>query len=142
DDKESEEEVDEVTEEVLEPEDIRRFARQLVKRIRLCIGNIRSTRAIIDFVHDQAKRCEPSIDVSLVPDFEIRWNTTFIMINRFISYRSIIDTINSQPFKVPDLGIPQQMKMASKQFEFTNDDWYRIDDLRSVLRPFLVSTNI
>ncbi|CAF4909986.1 unnamed protein product, partial [Rotaria magnacalcarata] len=32
------------------------------------------------------------------------------------------------------------MKLASKKFEFTNDDWSRLKDLQTVLKPFFKAT--
>ncbi|CAF5108907.1 unnamed protein product, partial [Rotaria magnacalcarata] len=62
------------------------------------------------------------------------------MIDRFSNHRFIIDNINSQPFKVPDISSVQRMKLASKKFEFTNDDWSRLKDLQTVLKPFFKAT--
>jgi hypothetical protein len=78
----------------------------------------------------------------LITDLEIRWNTTFIMINRFINYRSIIDNINSQPFKIPHINTTQQLKIGSKKFEFTNNDWSQLKDLHEALGPFFLTTSI
>ena len=64
------------------------------------------------------------------------------MIDRFITYRSTIDNINSQPFKIPHISTTQQIKLSSKQFEFTDDDWRKIDDLHSILKPFFTATRV
>lgn len=122
--------------------DHRLFVRRLIKRVRACINNIRSTRAVIDYVKRKAKANDPPIKSILTTDFEIRWNTTFIMINRFINYCSIIDNINSQPFKIPHISTKQRIKIGSKQFEFTNDDWCKLEDLHKALRPFFMTTSI
>ncbi|CAF3586880.1 unnamed protein product [Rotaria socialis] len=113
---------------------------RLIHRVRACVINVRSTRAICDYVKTQGKSNEPPIKAGLATDFEIRWNTTFIMIDRFSNHRFIIDNINSQPFKVPDINSAQRMKLASKKFEFTNDDWSRLKDLQTVLKPFFKAT--
>ncbi|CAF5220627.1 unnamed protein product, partial [Rotaria magnacalcarata] len=64
------------------------------------------------------------------------------MINRFTDYRSIIDDINSRPHQIPYLNPSQRPKFGSKNFEFTNDNWCQIHDLKKVLEPFMVSTNV
>jgi hypothetical protein len=123
-------------------EGLRLLVRRLIKRVRACVNNIRSTRAIIDYVKQKAKATDPPIKSTLVTDFVIRWNTTFIMTNRFINYRSIIDNINSQPLKIPHISTTQQTKIGSKRFEFINDDWCKLNDLQDVLKPFFVTTSI
>jgi len=134
--------------EALEDEDLnqlqdhRVFVLRLLKRVRACITNIRSIRAIIDYVKEKAKANDPPIKSNLITDLEIRWNTTFVMIHRFINYRYIIDNINSQPFKIPHLNTTQQITIGSKKFEFTNNDWSQLKDLHNALEPFFIATSI
>ncbi|CAF1627247.1 unnamed protein product [Rotaria magnacalcarata] len=125
-----------------ENENIHCLVSTLVKRIRACVGNIRSTRASVEYTKKKAKSMDPPVKYTLITDIEIRWNTTFIMINRFTDYRSIIDDINSRPHQIPYLNPSQRPKFGSKNFEFTNDNWCQIHDLKKVLEPFMVSTNV
>ncbi|CAF3879758.1 unnamed protein product, partial [Rotaria magnacalcarata] len=125
-----------------ENENIHCLVSTLVKRIRACVGNIRSTRASVEYTKKKAKSMDPPVKYTLITDIEIRWNTTFIMINRFTDYRSIIDDINSRPHQIPYLNPSQGLKFGSKNFEFTNDNWCQIHDLKNVLEPFMVSTNV
>ncbi|CAF4015124.1 unnamed protein product, partial [Rotaria sp. Silwood1] len=60
---------------------------------------------------------------------------------RVKNYRLIIDDINSRPFQIPNTSSTQQLKIGSKQFEFTNNDWSRIVDLHEILKPFMAATN-
>ncbi|CAF2051486.1 unnamed protein product [Rotaria magnacalcarata] len=115
---------------------------ELIQRIRACVSNVRGIRAVNDYVIRKARSNDPPIKSNLVTDFEIRWNTTFIMIDRFVIYRSIIDDINSRPFKIAHITSTQQVKLGSKEFEFNNDEWNRINDLHTVLKPFLIATKI
>ncbi|CAF4130044.1 unnamed protein product, partial [Rotaria magnacalcarata] len=129
-------------EQLLQPENIHYLLIRLVKRIRSCIVNIRCTRAVSDYVKREAKSIDPPIKAGLVTDLEIRWNTTFIMIDRFNTHRSIVDDINSRPFKIAHTSSAQQIKLGSKAFEFTNNDWFRITDLHTILKPFMMATTI
>ncbi|CAF1270327.1 unnamed protein product [Rotaria sordida] len=129
-------------EQLVQPENVQYLVRRLLKRIRSCIKNIRSTRAVYDYVKKKAKLNDPPIRSELITDFEIRWNTTFIMIDRFKTYRLITDDINSRPFKIGNISTTQQLKLGSKEFEFTNDDWCRITDLHTTLKPFFIATSI
>ncbi|CAF4302313.1 unnamed protein product, partial [Adineta steineri] len=127
---------------LIDLQNIRAQTRRLVDRIRDCISNINSTRAIIDYVQRQEKLHDPQITSTLVTDIEIRWNTTFTMLHRFIGHQSIIDDINRRPFKIPDISHNQQTKLGSKKFEFTNGDWSNIKNLCSVLCPFFSATTV
>ena len=128
--------------ELIELHDIRDLIRQLINRVRACVNNIRSTRAVLDYVQIREKTSDPPIKAGLITDLEIRWNTTFVMIDRFTTHRLVIDDINSRPFKIPDLSSVQQLKLSAKRFEFTNDNWCAIHDLHTALKPFFSATNV
>ncbi|CAF3937245.1 unnamed protein product [Rotaria sp. Silwood1] len=121
-------------------QDIRASIQQLINRMRAFINNINSTRAVTEYVQQREKIHDPPITAALVTDIEIRWNTTFIMVDRFITHQVIIDDINSRPFKVPSISSVQQLKLGNKKFEFSNDDWCTIKDLQTVLKPFFGAT--
>ena len=121
-------------------QDIRASIRRLIDRMRAFINNINSTRAVIDYVQQREKIHDPPITTALLTDIEIRWNTIFIMVDRFITHQAIIDDINSRPFKVPNISSVQQLKLGNKKFEFTKDDWCTIKDLQTVLKPFFSVT--
>ena len=123
-------------------EHYRLVIRQLIKRVRACVNNIRDTRAVIDYVKRKAKANDSLIKCTLIMDFEIRWNTTCIMLNRFLKNRFIIDHINSQPYKIPHTSTTQQIRIGSKQFEFTNEDRNKLEGLHKALRSFFVTTSI
>ncbi|CAF4607366.1 unnamed protein product, partial [Rotaria sp. Silwood2] len=129
-------------EQVVQQGNIQFSVLQLVKRIRSCIGNIRAKRAVLDYVKKKAQSVDPPITSTLITDIEIRWNTTFVMIDRFTKHRAIIDDINGRPYQIPNTSSTQQLKIGSKEFEFTNNDWHRITDLKKALEPFMISTNV
>lgn len=108
--------------------------------MRAFINNINSIRAVIDYVQQREKVHDPPISAALVPDIEIRWNTTFIMVDRFTKHQAIIDDINRRPFKIPNISSVQQLKLGNKNFEFSNEDWSTITDLQTVLQPFFGAT--
>ncbi|CAF3380730.1 unnamed protein product [Rotaria socialis] len=66
---------------LIQPYQIQLLIYRLIHRVRACVINVRSTRAICDYVKTQGKSNEPPIKAGLATDFEIRWNTTFIMID-------------------------------------------------------------
>ncbi|CAF4929049.1 unnamed protein product [Rotaria socialis] len=74
---------------LIQPYHIQLLIYRLIHRVRACVINVRSTRAICDYVKTQGKSNEPPIKAGLATDFEI-----------------------SQPFKVPDISSAQRMKLA------------------------------
>ena len=127
-DDEAEEDVDneraqDDDEQLPQPNNIRYLVFQLIKRIRTCVANIRETRVVNDYIKIKAPSNDLSIKSKLITDFEIRWNTTFIMLDRFTIYLPIIDDINSRPFKIAHTSSAQQLKLSLKEFEFTKKDW-------------------
>jgi hypothetical protein len=123
------------------PDKMRPLIHQLVQRVRRCVSYIRSIRAINDHVQSRATMSQPPILVGLVVDLEIRWNSTFMMLDRFITHRVIINEITSEPYKVPHIKLSQRGKLGSKKLQFNNSDWCLLIDLQSLLKPFLVATN-
>ncbi|CAF4267835.1 unnamed protein product, partial [Rotaria magnacalcarata] len=126
-------------EQLLQSENVRYLVLQLVKRIRACVANIRSTRAVNDHVKRKASSNEPPIKFALITDFETRWNTTFVMIDRFCIYRTIIDDTNSRPFKIVHISPTQQLKLvqyALRYFvsETSDSDSNWLKSLKACLR--------
>ena len=83
-----------------EPEHIQFIVRQFVNRVRNYIDFILNIRAINGYVKAEARLYSPLIKAGLLKDFIVRWNTTFIMLDRFKNHRTILNNINSHPFKV------------------------------------------
>ena len=133
-DKNSEDEISESSEDDTDDgeqlnqlEHYRLIIRQLIKRVRAYVNNIRDTRAIIDYVKRKVKVNDLLIKFTLITDLEIRWNTTCIMLNRFLKHHPIIDHINSQPYEIPYISTTQQIRIGSKQFELINEDWSKLE---------------
>jgi hypothetical protein len=69
----------------------------LLCRIRSLIILIRKSHLINEYVCKQA-RADKSIEGrELVVDFHIRWNTTCVMLTKFIQHRRIIIEITNTP---------------------------------------------
>lgn len=74
--------------------------------------------------------------VNLIIDFHVRWNTTFLMLNRFIKFKEIINNITLAPEKID--GITKQNINKLKKLNLSNPEWELIDTLtNSFYRIFI-----
>ena len=76
----------------------------------------------------------------LIIDMKIRWNSTYIMITRFLFYSSIITSLTHDPSKKIKLQSFQYRKL--KQLSFSSLDWLLLKALELVLKTFNDSTKI
>ncbi|CAF3720561.1 unnamed protein product [Rotaria sp. Silwood1] len=75
----------------------------LLCRIRCLIILIRKCYLIKEYVRRQAKADKTIRSGELVVDFHIRWNTTCVMLTKFIEHRRIIVDIINTPGKITNL---------------------------------------
>jgi len=76
----------------------------------------------------------------LILDFHVRWNTTFLMLKRFVELKSQIDEITHKVEKI--IGITSNKVKSIKKLEIKYDEWEIIEDIIKVLKPFYESTVI
>ncbi|CAF1427215.1 unnamed protein product [Rotaria sp. Silwood1] len=75
----------------------------LLCHIRCLIILIRKCYLINEYVRRQAKADKTIHSGELVVDFHIRWNTTCVMLTKFIEHRRIIVDITDTPEKITNL---------------------------------------
>lgn len=73
-------------------------------------------------------------------DFHVRWNTTFLMINRFLKYKIIIKEITTHPEVIS--GIEKSSIEKLKKLYLSNFDWEIAETLSNVLLPFYKASNV
>lgn len=66
----------------------------LLRRSRRLVKMIRRNRCIREHVQSLAK--DQGL-LKLVLDLKIRWNSTYLMVERFLTYQSIINSITNHP---------------------------------------------
>ena len=79
---------------------------------------------------------QPPTRGGLVVDFEVRWNSTFVMLDRFITHRAIVNEMATGPSKVPNVNLSQCMNPRSRSFQFSSTEWSHLIDLHSLMKPF------
>ena len=65
---------------------------------------------------------QPPTRGGLVVDFEVRWNSTFVMLDRFITHRAIVNEMATGPSKVPNVNLSQCMNPRSRSFQFSSTE--------------------
>lgn len=76
----------------------------------------------------------------VVLDFIIRWNTTYIMLSRFLPMSSIITDITLSPSV--EIGLTKEQYEKLRRLSFTRFDWICLTALKEVLYPFYRATKI
>ncbi|CAF4580507.1 unnamed protein product, partial [Didymodactylos carnosus] len=57
----------------------------------------------------------------LILDFHVRWNSTYLVIDRFIEHRNIISSITTTPTQIQ--GLRKKQYECLKTFEYSHYDW-------------------
>ncbi|CAF1530517.1 unnamed protein product [Didymodactylos carnosus] len=73
-------------------------------------------------------------------DFIVRWNSTFRMVKRFLTYREVISALIAPSHLVKDLKNGQVDKL--KSFEFTHETWDKLASLKRIMEPFSWATKM
>lgn len=127
---------------------------KLIERTRELISIIHRSSVLESFVHDQmctksqelSQRDSPSAVEStksmgnLVVDICVRWNSTYLMLNRFIQFRSIINEITHSPSHIVGANLRIQTKLS--EFSYNHNDWNWLISLQYVLHPFEKATRL
>ena len=104
--------------------------REIVKLVQKC--NIINTHVI-----KKTKETNlPTADFIL--DFYVRWNTTYLMLERFHLLKVIVDEITCNPQII--VGIQKSHLDKIRKINFKQDDWECISVLINVLKPFYKAT--
>ncbi|CAF4322260.1 unnamed protein product [Adineta steineri] len=69
---------------------------------------------------------------------KIRWSSTYVMLFRFIFYKSVLSSLTYDLTKRMNLTPRQNRKL--KKLSFTSFDWTILETLQTVLDPFYHST--
>ncbi|CAF1171666.1 unnamed protein product [Rotaria sp. Silwood1] len=111
----------------------------LLCRIRCLIILIRKCYLINEYVRRQAKADKTIQSGELVLDFHIRWNTTCVMLTKFIEHRRIIVDITNTPGKITNLKRSKCDCLMS--LTLCSQRWEWIIILKKILDPFQSATH-
>lgn len=115
----------------------------ILARIRSTVKFVRNNSLVQNYVRAQRSIAPNSISPSekeVVLDLRIRWNSSYRMLDRFLSHKDIIKTIVSSPEKID--GISKEQTTKLKTFVFTHDEWDLVYHLHQILEPFVIATTV
>ena len=76
----------------------------------------------------------------LVLDMAIRWNSTFVLLDRLGQHKDIVRNIFSLPNSLD--GLTDKQKDKLHQLTLSREEWKILSGLRKVLEPFYVSVTV
>ena len=75
---------------------------------------------------------------NLFLDFKVRWNTLYLMLERFYKFKFIINSITLDPSEIPNITLKQKKNIEN--LRIYSNDWELIESLVCVLKPFYEAT--
>lgn len=109
----------------------------LLFKVRSIVSTIKRANNIHIYVYQQIEN-EGLKKRSFLLDFHVRWNTTFLMINRFLKYKKIINDLTARPEAVNGIKFKQIEKL--KKLDLSNKEWEMLETLLRILLPFYKTT--
>lgn len=76
----------------------------------------------------------------LVLDMVIRWCSSFLLLDRLIEHKDILNNIFAFPVNLP--GLTEDQKKRLKELALNQHEWELLQALKFVLEPFLDSTTV
>lgn len=110
----------------------------LLNKCRMIITTIRKSSILHDAVHNIARGL--GIDVDLILDMRIRWNSSYKMLNRLLVFQSVLDELFADLGSLSGVTKRQQAKLMNGHL--TNSDWALLQSLRYVLERFSDATEL
>ena len=109
-----------------------------LKRVRNLVKMTRNSSNILSYM--RIKQNDAQINYQLLKDFKIRWNYTYLFLERVLKYRPIINELTKNPSVV--IGIQNAQINRLKRLVFSDKEWKIIIALIEVLGPFYHATKM
>ena len=77
---------------------------------------------------------------NFIIDFHIRWNSTYLMLQRLVKLKEIAMQITNCPRKIN--GITKKQMEKLKKLELSEEEWLLVDILIKVFQPFFACTKL
>ncbi|CAF4062092.1 unnamed protein product, partial [Rotaria sordida] len=129
------------------------FIYNLLQRVRCLISFIKKSYPLDRYIrhqihlknieikrYAQEQKTKPIKLHGIVMDFRIRWNTTYVMLSRFIAISSIITDVTLSPSI--EIGLKKGQYEKLRKLSFTRFDWLCLTALKNVLFPFYRATKL
>jgi hypothetical protein len=109
-----------------------------MKKGRTVITTIRKSGILHDAVRNIAY--DSSINVDLILDMRIRWNSSYNMLNRLFVFQSVLEELYVQIDSLSGVTKRQREKLMSAYL--SNSDWALLQSLQFVLERFSDATEL
>ncbi|CAF1442662.1 unnamed protein product [Rotaria sordida] len=106
----------------------------LVGRVRQFVRITRRIHILHYYFQEEAKR-KKSFNNGLILDCIIRWNSSYYMLDRFVTYQDAINQITVNPKRILPLMAATMIHKLST-FIFSHDDWEHLTVTKDVLSIF------
>ncbi|CAF1510336.1 unnamed protein product [Didymodactylos carnosus] len=73
-----------------------------------------------------------------VLDMAIRWNSSFLLLERVVKYKDALDNMFAFPNNI--IGLIEKQKKRLKELPLNQDEWDLLTIIKNILKPFLSST--
>lgn len=111
---------------------------ELMIKCRAIVSTIRRASILHETVNTIAN--DLSINIDLILDMRIRWNSSFKMMNRILVYQSVLEELYAQLDSIG--GITRRQKEKLIGAHLSSSDWALLQSLRFVLERFSDATEI
>ena len=91
---------------------LRNSCKIVVNKIRTIVKKYNRSNPLRLYVLDL--KAEKGIDVNFYHDFKVRWNTTFIMLDRALKLKTVINEITNNSESIPNLTVRFHKLMLNK----------------------------
>lgn len=105
---------------------------ELLTKCRTIIKTIRKSSILNDELLLLARNS--SIKVGLILDMRVRWNSSFAMIKRLITFQSVLEQFYTQLDSLPGATAKQRIKLTNARL--SSHDWTLLQILKQVLERF------
>ena len=113
------------------------------------------------FIYVNKKKSEFAIDTNFYHDFKIRWNTSYIMLTRFLMLKRVVNDLTYNANDIPNLGVDYKLFLTMLRFFrliyfyskeaqkrklsklcLSNGDWELVSILINLLKPFYMASTL
>lgn len=114
---------------------------ELLKKARSAVKFIRNHNATNESLLKQLKSKNNGRRVgSLVLDMAIRWNSSYLMLNRLLTHKDVVKHLFAFPNNFD--GLTEKQRKAMYNLTLQPNEWELLSHLRQVLEPFQAATTV
>ncbi len=130
------EENENVTDEYFVADEVYMF----LKKVRSLVRLSRKSGIVSGHVTRRIKQHKIKNAINFILDFHVRWNSTYLMLERLKKLKIVAEEITNDPDSIQ--GLKPNQKLILEDLMFTSEEWSMCEILLKVLQPFFHATKI